>query len=60
MTKFDRRNFFYDLQTPLSYACAEALTDVVAELVHRHAYVNTVDKVNLIERELFHCTLIAI
>jgi ankyrin repeat protein len=34
-------------QTPLSHACAEGLTDVVAELVQRHAYVNTVDKVAL-------------
>ncbi|UJR25141.1 hypothetical protein I4U23_006500 [Adineta vaga] len=33
-----------DGQTPLSHACAQGLTDVVAELVRRHAYVNTVDK----------------
>ncbi len=32
----------------MSHACAEGLTDVVAELVRRHAYVNTVDKVNFI------------
>jgi hypothetical protein len=30
----------------LSHACAQGLTDVVAELVRRHAYVNTVDKVS--------------
>ena len=29
----------------MSHACAQGLTDVVAELVRRHAYVNTVDKV---------------
>ncbi|CAF4647468.1 unnamed protein product, partial [Rotaria magnacalcarata] len=33
-----------DGQTPLSHACAQGLTDVVAELVRHHAYVNTVDK----------------
>ncbi|CAF0763759.1 unnamed protein product [Rotaria sordida] len=33
-----------DGQTPLNHACAQGLTDVVAELVQRHAYVNTVDK----------------
>ncbi|CAF2870557.1 unnamed protein product [Rotaria sp. Silwood2] len=33
-----------DGETPLSHACAQGLTDVVAELVQRHAYVNTVDK----------------
>ena len=40
--------FDQDGQTPLSHACAEGLTDVVAELVQRHAYVNTVDKVSFI------------
>ncbi|CAF3900552.1 unnamed protein product [Rotaria sp. Silwood2] len=33
-----------DGQTPLSHACAQGLTDVVAELVRHHAYVNTVDR----------------
>ncbi|CAF0790019.1 unnamed protein product [Adineta steineri] len=33
-----------DGQTPLSHACAQGMTDVVAELIRRHAYVNTVDK----------------
>ncbi|CAF3458151.1 unnamed protein product [Rotaria sp. Silwood1] len=33
-----------DGETPLSHACAQGLTDVVVELVQRHAYVNTVDK----------------
>lgn len=39
--------FQQDGQTPLGQACAQGLTDVVAELVRRHAYVNTVDKVNI-------------
>ncbi|CAF0782612.1 unnamed protein product [Rotaria sordida] len=33
-----------DGHTPLSHACAQGLTDVVAELVRHHAYVNTVDR----------------
>jgi hypothetical protein len=36
----------------LNHACAEGLTDVVAELVRRHAYVNTVDKVPVMINEL--------
>ena len=28
----------------MSYACAQGMTNVVAELVRRHAYVNTVNK----------------
>jgi ankyrin repeat protein len=43
-----KKKLFKDGQTPLSHACAEGLTDVVAELVRRHAYVNTVDKVYFI------------
>ncbi len=37
--------FQKDEQKPLNRACAEGLSDVVGELVRRHAYVNTVDKV---------------
>ena len=37
----------------MSHACAQGLTDVVGELVRRHAYVNTVDKVRLKLRLLF-------
>ena len=40
-----KNNSKKDGQTALSHACAQGLTDVVSELVQRHAYVNTVDKV---------------